>query len=185
MEGKEVVQVYVRDMVSSVMTPVKQLKAFAKVGLRPGESKKVNLSIPVSELFLTDNQGKRFFEPGTFELQVGSSSESIASRIRVEVGESASHSADKSGNMAQEARQVNGKLIEIKGSVRDVQATPVHGVRVQSSFSQNEISTDKDGHYTIMAHEDECLIFSKVGYVTQKQDIQSRKQINIQVVKGE
>ena len=185
MEGKEVVQVYVRDMVSSVMTPVKQLKAFAKVGLRPGESKKVNLSIPVSELFLTDNQGKRFLEPGTFELQVGSSSENIASRIRVEVGESASHSADKSGNMAQETRQVNGKLIEIKGSVRDVQATPVHGVRVQSSFSQNEISTDKDGRYTIMAHEDECLIFSKVGYVTQKQEIQSRKQINIQVVKGE
>lgn len=185
MEGKEVVQVYVRDMVSSVMTPVKQLKAFTKVGLRPGESKKVNLSIPVSELFLTDNQGKRFLEPGTFELQVGSSSENIASRIRVEVGESASHSADKSGNMAQETRQVNGKLIEIKGSVRDVQATPVHGVRVQSSFSQNEISTDKDGHYTIMAHEDECLIFSKVGYVTQKQDVQSRKQINIQVVKGE
>lgn len=185
MEGKEVVQVYVRDMVSSVMTPVKQLKAFAKVGLRPGESKKVNLSIPVSELFLTDNQGKRFLEPGTFELQVGSSSENIASRIRVEVGESASHSADKSGNMAQETRQVSGKLIEINGSVRDVQATPVHGVRVQASFSQNEISTDKDGRYTIMAHEDECLIFSKVGYVTQKQEIQSRKQINIQVVKGE
>lgn len=185
MEGKEVVQVYVRDMVSSVMTPVKQLKAFTKVGLRPGESKKVTLSIPVSELFLTDNQGKRFLEPGTFELQVGSSSENIASRIRVEVGESASHSADKSGNMAQETRQVNGKLIEIKGSVRDVQATPVHGVRVQASFSQNEISTDKDGRYTIMAHEDECLIFSKVGYVTQKQEIQSRKQINIQVVKGE
>lgn len=184
MEGKEVVQVYVRDMVSSVMTPVKQLKAFTKVGLRPGESKEVNLSIPVSELFLTDNQGKRFFEPGTFELQVGSSSESIASRIRVEVGESASNSADKSANLAQEIRQVNGKLIEINGSVRDVQATPVYGVRVQSSFSQNEISTDKDGHYTIMAHEDECLIFSKVGYVTQKQDIQSRKQINIQVVKG-
>ena len=184
MEGKEVVQVYVRDMVSSVMTPVKQLKAFTKVGLRPGESKEVNLSIPVSELFLTDNQGKRFFEPGTFELQVGSSSENIASRIRVEVGESASHSADKSANLAQEIRQVNGKLIEINGSVRDVQATPVHGVRVQSSFSQNEISTDKDGHYTIMAHEDECLIFSKVGYVTQKQDVQSRKQINIQVVKG-
>lgn len=87
--------------------------------------------------------------------------------------------------MAQETRQVNGKLIEINGSVCDVQSTPVHGVRVQSSFSQNEISTDKDGHYTIMAHEDECLIFSKVGYVTQKQDVQSRKQINIQVVKGE
>lgn len=60
MEGKEVVQVYVRDMVSSIMTPVKQLKAFTKVDLRPGESKRVQLSIPISELCLMDNQGKRF-----------------------------------------------------------------------------------------------------------------------------
>lgn len=87
--------------------------------------------------------------------------------------------------MAQEMRQVNGKIIEIKGCVRDVQATPVHGVRIQSSFSQNEISTDKNGNYVIWAHEDEWLLFSKVGYVTQKQDIQSRKQISIQIVKGE
>ena len=185
MEGKEVIQVYVRDMVSSVMTPVKQLKAFTKVGLRPGELKKVNLSIPVSELFLTDNQGKRFLEPGTFELQVGSSSESITSRIRVEVGEPALVSSNTSESMAQEMRQVNGKIIEIKGCVRDVQGTPVHGVRIQSSFSQNEISTDKNGNYIILAHEDERLLFSKVGYVTQKQDIQSRKQISIQIVKGE
>ena len=185
MEGKEVIQVYVRDMVSSVMTPVKQLKAFTKVGLRPGELKKVNLSIPVSELFLTDNQGKRFLEPGTFELQVGSSSESITSRIRVEVGEPALVSSNTSESMAQEMRQVNGKIIEIKGCVRDVQGTPVHGVRIQSSFSQNEISTDKNGNYIILAHEDERLLFSKEGYVTQKQDIQSRKQISIQIVKGE
>ena len=185
MEGKEVIQVYVRDMVSSVMTPVKQLKAFTKVGLRPGELKKVNLSIPVSELFLTDNQGKRFLEPGTFELQVGSSSESITSRIRVEVGEPALVSSNTSESMAQEMRQVNGKIIEIKGCVRDVQGTPVHGVRIQSSFSQDEISTDKNGNYIILAHEDERLLFSKVGYVTQKQDIQSRKQISIQIVKGE
>ena len=185
MEGKEVIQVYVRDMVSSAMTPVKQLKAFTKVGLRPGELKKVNLSIPVSELFLTDNQGKRFLEPGTFELQVGSSSESITSRIRVEVGEPALVSSNTSESMAQEMRQVNGKIIEIKGCVRDVQGTPVHGVRIQSSFSQNEISTDKNGNYIILAHEDERLLFSKVGYVTQKQDIQSRKQMSIQIVKGE
>lgn len=185
MEGKEVVQVYVRDMVSSIMTPVKQLKAFTKVDLRPGESKRVQLSIPISELCLMDNQGKRFLEPGTFELQVGSSSENIASRVRIEVGESASILAQSSDAVKQEMRQVNGKIIEIKGCIRDVQATPVHGVRVQSSFSQNEISTDKDGNYTIMAHEDEWLLFSKVGYVTQKQDIQSRKQISIQMVKGE
>ena len=45
--------------------------------------------------------------------------------------------------------------------------------------------SDKNGNYIILAHEDERLLFSKVGYVTQKQDIQSRKQISIQIVKGE
>ena len=41
--GKEVVQLYVRDLVSSVVTPVKQLKAFAKLELKPGEQKEVIL----------------------------------------------------------------------------------------------------------------------------------------------
>jgi len=184
-EGKEVVQVYVHDIVSSIMTPVKQLKAFTKVGLRPGESERVQLAIPVSELFLTDNQGKKFLEPGTFELQVGSSSNNIASRIRIKVGEPASMSSQFSDAMKREMQQVNGKMIEIKGCVRDVQATPVDGVRVQSSFSQQEIYTDKDGNYAITAHENEWLLFSKAGYITQKQNIQSRKQISIQMMKGE
>ena len=48
--GKEVVQLYVRDLVSSVVTPVKQLKAFAKLELKPGEQKEVILKVPVSEL---------------------------------------------------------------------------------------------------------------------------------------
>lgn len=114
MEGKEVVQVYVRDMVSSIMTPVKQLKAFTKVDLRPGESKRVQLSIPISELCLMDNQGKRFLEPGTFELQVGSSSENIASRVRIEVGESASILAQSSDAVKQEMRQVMVRLLKSK-----------------------------------------------------------------------
>ena len=50
--GKEVVQLYVRDLVSSVVTPVKQLKAFAKPELKPGEQKEVILKVPVSELYL-------------------------------------------------------------------------------------------------------------------------------------
>ena len=55
--GKEVVQLYVRDLVSSVVTPVKQLKAFAKLELKPGEQKEVILKVPVSELYLIDKEG--------------------------------------------------------------------------------------------------------------------------------
>ena len=59
--GKEVVQLYVRDLVSSVVTPVKQLKAFAKLELKPGEQKEVILKVPVSELYLIDKEGNLRF----------------------------------------------------------------------------------------------------------------------------
>ena len=68
--GKEVVQLYVRDLVSSVVTPVKQLKAFAKPELKPGEQKEVILKVPVSELYLIDKEGIPFLEPGEFEIDV-------------------------------------------------------------------------------------------------------------------
>lgn len=86
-QGKEVVQVYVRDVVSSVVTPVKQLKAFAKVDLVPGETRIVRLSIPVSELALYDRQMRRVVEPGEFELQIGSASDDIRLKRSITVAQ--------------------------------------------------------------------------------------------------
>lgn len=57
-DGKEVVQVYVRDAVSSIVMPVKELKAFKKLFIRAGNSEEITLEIPLSELRLTDNDGK-------------------------------------------------------------------------------------------------------------------------------
>lgn len=85
--GKEVVQVYVRDLVSSVVTPVRQLKAFRKVSLESGEVAELTLEIPVSELMLTDENGLRFLEPGAFRIEVGSASDDIRSELEIEVGE--------------------------------------------------------------------------------------------------
>ncbi len=68
--GKEVVQLYVRDLVSSVVTPVKQLKAFAKLELKPGEQKEVILKVPVSELYLIDKEGIPFLEPGNLRFRL-------------------------------------------------------------------------------------------------------------------
>ena len=81
------VQVYVRDLVSSVVTPVRQLKAFSKVSLESGEVAELTLEIPVSELMLTDENGLRFLEPGAFRLEVGSASDDIRSELEIEVGE--------------------------------------------------------------------------------------------------
>lgn len=76
-DGKEVVQLYVRDKISSVATPIKQLKAFKKVSVKAGKKETVTLELPISELALYDARMKHIVEPGEFEIQVGSSSDHI------------------------------------------------------------------------------------------------------------
>lgn len=76
-EGKEVVQLYVRDMISSISTPIQQLKAFKKVNLKPGEKTMVSLELPISEMAFYNAYMKKVVEPGEFEIQVGSSSDKI------------------------------------------------------------------------------------------------------------
>lgn len=76
-DGKEVVQLYVDDKVSSVATPVHELKRFEKVFIKAGESVKVKFDLPMSELALYNVDMKRVVEPGQFELQVGTASNQI------------------------------------------------------------------------------------------------------------
>lgn len=76
-DGKEVVQLYVRDKVSSVATPVQQLKAFRKELIKQGENRKIDLLLPVSELALYNAEMKEVVEPGEFEIQVGTASDDI------------------------------------------------------------------------------------------------------------
>jgi len=76
-DGKEVIQVYVRDKVSSVATPIQQLKAFSKELIRKGQTRTVQLEIPVSELGLYNERMKYVVEPGAFELQIGAAADNI------------------------------------------------------------------------------------------------------------
>ena len=72
--GTEVVQMYIRDLVSSVTRPIKELKGFKKVSLQPGETKSVALDITPDLLAFYDINMKFVVEPGEFEVMVGSSS---------------------------------------------------------------------------------------------------------------
>ncbi len=72
--GTEVVQLYIRDRVSSVTRPVKELKGFVKVTLKPGETRMVALDITPESLAFYDVNMKYLVEPGEFEIMVGSSS---------------------------------------------------------------------------------------------------------------
>ncbi|MFC8683169.1 glycoside hydrolase family 3 N-terminal domain-containing protein [Microbacterium ureisolvens] len=70
----EVVQVYVRDSVTSVSWADKELKAYRHVDLAPGQSASVELSLPVADCTIVDAAGRRLVEAGEFELLVGPSS---------------------------------------------------------------------------------------------------------------
>ena len=73
-EGSEVVQMYIRDLVSSVTRPVKELKGFQKVFLKPGEKKPVELEITPDSLAFYNVDMQYVVEPGEFEIMVGTSS---------------------------------------------------------------------------------------------------------------
>jgi len=72
--GTEIVQLYVNDVYSSVTTPVKELKAFQRVDLAPGEVKTVSLEVPYERLALVNRDLEMVVEPGEFEVMVGGSS---------------------------------------------------------------------------------------------------------------
>ena len=75
--GKEVVQLYVNDIISSVTTPVKVLKGFRKTEVDPSETAMVSFSVPCSELGLWDKEMNYVIEPGEFEIMIGASAEDI------------------------------------------------------------------------------------------------------------
>jgi beta-glucosidase len=72
--GMETVQLYIRDQFSSVTRPVKELKGFTKVSLKPGESKTVSLDITPESLAFHDVTMNYTVEPGDFEIMIGNSS---------------------------------------------------------------------------------------------------------------
>src|SRR5712664_3356982 len=73
-EGTEVVQLYVHDVVASVARPVRELKAFRRVTLKPGESRAVDLRVALRDLAFYGLDMKPVVEPGTFRVYVGPNS---------------------------------------------------------------------------------------------------------------
>lgn len=76
-DGKEVVQLYIRDVTASLSRPVKELKGFELVDLKKGESKTIRFTLTENELGFFDNDGNYLFEPGTFKVFVGTNSDDV------------------------------------------------------------------------------------------------------------
>jgi beta-glucosidase len=79
LDGEEVVQLYVKDVESSLWMPVKQLRKFKRISLKKGEEKRVEFSLTASKDLRYYNALKQGYivEPGDFEIQIGSSSKDI------------------------------------------------------------------------------------------------------------
>jgi beta-glucosidase len=75
--GKEVVQLYIRDVVGSVTRPVKELKGFQKVELKPGESKTVTFTITPEDLKFYNYDLNYVWEPGEFQVMIGGNSRDV------------------------------------------------------------------------------------------------------------
>jgi beta-glucosidase len=76
-DGKETVQLYIRDLVGSVVRPVKELKGFQQVYLKAGESKKISFVITADMLRFYNDQLEYGFEPGDFKAFIGGNSRDV------------------------------------------------------------------------------------------------------------
>ena len=70
-QGKEVVQLYVNDLYSTTTTPVRALRGFEKISLKPGQKKTAKFVLKSEDLCLINSQMQRVVEPGVFEVMVG------------------------------------------------------------------------------------------------------------------
>ena len=84
MEAVEVVQLYTRDLVGSITRPVRELKGYQRVRLRPGETTTVSFELHTDELSFSGRDGKRIVEPGLFHAWIGGSSDThLRSEFRI------------------------------------------------------------------------------------------------------
>jgi beta-glucosidase len=75
--GKEVIQLYIRDRVGSVTRPVKELKKFQKIDLKPGEKKSIRFDLNTDDLKFYNYDLIYDWEPGAFDIMLGSSSKDV------------------------------------------------------------------------------------------------------------
>ena len=72
--GDEVVQLYIRDEVSSITRPVKELRGFRRITIDPGKTQTVEFTLGPEELSFLNRDMRRVVEPGTFKIMVGGNS---------------------------------------------------------------------------------------------------------------
>jgi beta-glucosidase len=76
-DGEEVAQLYLHDVLASIVQPVKQLKHFARVYIKRGETRRIEFGITADDLSMINQNMQNVVEPGDFDVLIGSSSDNI------------------------------------------------------------------------------------------------------------
>lgn len=182
-DGMEVPQVYVRDVVASIATPVQELKGFAKVMIKKGKTEEVKISIPVSELALYNREMKKVVEPGAFELQIGRASDDIRIKKVITVDRASMKQILTKKEREQKsvaAKNVTAVPVVVKGTVRDVQANLLPGVTVK--VGDKKTTTDAAGTYTIKALSTDVLVIGGDKYQEERIAIEGRQVIDVKLL---
>lgn len=179
--GKAVSQLYVRDCVSSVVTPVKQLKAFCKTDLKSGQKIRRHLKVAVADLGFTDEKGIYRVEPGAFELMLGDASDHIVLRDTITIGRTMEDISEKSSVV----RDMVEKNIKVQGTVRDVQATLMPEVEIYSTLLKKVVGkTNAKGEYGLKVPSNDILLFRKKGYIEERVEVNGLPQIQVKMRYG-
>lgn len=75
--GREIVQLYIRDEVATVIPKEKELKRFASIHLQPGEEKEIRFTIPSADFSIYNNKMEKVLEPGSFTIGIGPNSSEL------------------------------------------------------------------------------------------------------------
>lgn len=183
-DGMEVVQLYVRDVVSSVVTPVHELKGFRKVSVPQGGKVAVEIKVPVSSLCLYNQEMQRVVEPGAFELQLGSASDDIRIKKLITV------ERDKEKKVIINRQEKGHKTavgslavpVVVHGIIRDVQANPLAGITVK--VGKKKTVTDIHGQYQIKAMSTDTLLVQGQNYRPEIIALEGRQVIHVKLVRN-
>ncbi|HEY1343342.1 MAG TPA: glycoside hydrolase family 3 C-terminal domain-containing protein [Bryobacteraceae bacterium] len=86
--GEEVAQLYIHEVAAAVKRPTKELRGFQRIGLKPNERRTVTFTLPIADLAYYDAGARKFtVKPGAFDIMVGSSSDDIRLRAKLQVKE--------------------------------------------------------------------------------------------------
>lgn len=179
-KGMAVPQLYVRDLVSSVVTPVKALKAFSKIDLEAQDSVTIPLNFAIQDLAFTDEQGRQILEDGDFEIQIGDASDHILLDKVFTIGKKMSRLSDHT-DIKIDKNEPQKKLM-IKGLVRDVQSNPLENVKIYSFLQKKLLGvSDKKGIYSISTNSNDILQFRKKGLIQEDVAVKGKTSILIKM----